>query len=88
LSALSRLSVSYEQWPEAYGLTAERETSFTALSGEPIKPLDPERDLPDPDETLGLPGEFPFTRGVYRLMYRGLLWTLRQLAGFGTAEEM
>jgi methylmalonyl-CoA mutase, N-terminal domain len=39
------------------------------------------------DERLGLPGEFPFTRGVYPSMYRGRLWTMRQFAGFGTAEE-
>ena len=38
-------------------------------------------------EAIGLPGEFPFTRGVYPSMYRGRLWTMRQFAGFGTAEE-
>jgi methylmalonyl-CoA mutase, N-terminal domain len=48
------------------------------------------RDLPegfDPDGALGEPGAFPFTRGVYPTMYRGRLWTMRQYAGFGTAEE-
>ena len=39
------------------------------------------------DDPVGLPGEFPFTRGVYASMYRGRLWTMRQFAGFGTAEE-
>ena len=39
------------------------------------------------DERIGFPGEFPFTRGVYPSMYRGRLWTMRQFAGFGTAEE-
>jgi methylmalonyl-CoA mutase N-terminal domain/subunit len=39
------------------------------------------------EETLGFPGEYPFTRGVYPTMYRGKLWTMRQYAGFGTAEE-
>ncbi len=38
-------------------------------------------------ERIGLPGEYPFTRGVYPSMYRGRLWTMRQFAGFGTAEE-
>src|ERR687894_2693018 len=38
-------------------------------------------------EQIGLPGEFPYTRGVYPTMYRGRLWTVRQFAGFGTAEE-
>ncbi|MEO8680001.1 MAG: methylmalonyl-CoA mutase family protein [Vicinamibacterales bacterium] len=47
------------------------------------------RDLPgfDPDAELGLPGEFPFTRGIQPTMYRGRLWTMRQYAGFGTAAE-
>src|SRR5262245_66183036 len=41
----------------------------------------------DPDRELGRPGEFPFTRGIQPTMYRGRLWTMRQYAGFGTAEE-
>ena len=41
----------------------------------------------DPDRDLGEPGEFPFTRGIQPTMYRGRLWTMRQYAGFGTAEE-
>ena len=65
---------------------AERDAQFTTLSGEPVKPLYTAEDLPDPSE-IGRPGEFPFTRGVYDSMYRGRLWTMRQFAGFGTAEE-
>src|SRR4051812_16471566 len=64
----------------------ERDVPFTTLSGEPIRALYTASDLP-PDEAIGLPGEFPFTRGVYPSMYRGRLWTMRQFAGFGTAEE-
>jgi methylmalonyl-CoA mutase, N-terminal domain len=64
----------------------ERDASFTTLSGDPIAPLYTEADLP-PAESIGLPGEYPFTRGVYPSMYRGRLWTMRQFAGFGTAEE-
>src|SRR5215213_2127247 len=64
----------------------ERDVPFTTLSGEPIRPLYTEADLP-PGESIGLPGEYPFTRGVYPSMYRGRLWTMRQFAGFGTAEE-
>src|SRR5205823_11262764 len=41
----------------------------------------------DPAQQLGFPGEFPFTRGIQPTMYRGRLWTMRQYAGFGTAEE-
>jgi methylmalonyl-CoA mutase N-terminal domain/subunit len=87
-SALDQVPVSFEQWQEAYGLTPERETPFSTMSGVPLKPLYTERDLPpEPAQSIGLPGQFPFTRGVYPSMYRGRLWTMRQFAGFGTAEE-
>src|SRR3954465_4612040 len=75
-----------EDWRAAYAATPERRSSFTTLSGEPIAPLYTEADLPDA-AAIGLPGAHPFTRGVYPSMYRGRLWTMRQFAGFGTAEE-
>jgi methylmalonyl-CoA mutase, N-terminal domain len=75
-----------EAWAERHASSPERPTSFTTLSGEPIRPLYTEADVPAP-EAIGLPGEYPFTRGVYPSMYRGRLWTMRQFAGFGTAEE-
>jgi methylmalonyl-CoA mutase, N-terminal domain len=74
------------EWREAYQLTPEREAPFSTLSGVPVKPLYTEEDLPAKDE-IGVPGGYPFTRGVYPSMYRGRLWTMRQFAGFGTAEE-
>src|SRR5689334_23718877 len=64
----------------------ERKAKFTTLSGEPIEPLYGPEALP-PFEQIGKPGEYPFTRGVYENMYRGRMWTMRQFAGFGTAEE-
>src|ERR1700750_2479300 len=75
-----------ERWAERYAATPERPATFTTLSGEPVQPLYTEADVPASDQ-IGLPGEFPFTRGVYPSMYRGRLWTMRQFAGFGTAEE-
>src|SRR5690606_6529263 len=66
------------------------ETSFTTVSGVPVAPLYTPLDAPSVDEylqQLGFPGEFPFTRGPYTSMYRTRLWTMRQFAGFGTAEE-
>ncbi len=76
-----------ERWyRERFSATPQREALFTTLSGESVEPLYTEADLP-PSEAIGLPGEFPFTRGVYPSMYRGRLWTMRQFAGFGTAEE-
>jgi methylmalonyl-CoA mutase N-terminal domain/subunit len=78
-----------ERWQrERFASTPERDAPFSTISGEPIKPLYTDRDLPaEPDEAIGLPGEFPYTRGVYPSMYRGRLWTMRQFAGFGTAAE-
>jgi methylmalonyl-CoA mutase, N-terminal domain len=79
-----------QQWmEEVYARQREREALFETISGEPVRPLYTPEDLADfdPDRDLGYPGEFPFTRGVYPSMYRGRLWTMRQFAGFGTAEE-
>jgi methylmalonyl-CoA mutase N-terminal domain/subunit len=88
MSVVDNIPVSEAQWRAAYGLSPEREAPFTTLSGEDVKPLYTASDLPpDPDASIGLPGQFPFTRGVYPSMYRGRLWTMRQFAGFGTAEE-
>src|SRR5579862_1491935 len=86
MSVLHKLPVSYEEWRAAYGLTPERDAPFTTLSGEEVRPLYTEADLPDAAR-IGLPGQYPFTRGVYASMYRGRLWTMRQFAGFGTAQE-
>jgi len=82
----AELPVTAAEWRAAYTLSPEREHSFTTLSGEPIEPLYTDADLPS-EERIGLPGQYPFTRGVYPSMYRGRLWTMRQFAGFGTAEE-
>jgi methylmalonyl-CoA mutase N-terminal domain/subunit len=78
------------QWrEELYSRTPEREALFETISGEPVEPLYTHEDLAewDVEADLGHPGEFPYTRGVYPSMYRGRLWTMRQFAGFGTAEE-
>jgi len=67
----------------------ERKPHFTTLSGQPIDRLYTQDDLSgtNPEATIGYPGEFPYTRGIYPTMYRGRLWTMRQYAGFGTAVE-
>ena len=66
----------------------ERRERFTTTDGIEIERLYDEDDVaPEPGSRLGFPGEFPFTRGVYPTMYRGRLWTMRQYAGFGTAQE-
>jgi methylmalonyl-CoA mutase N-terminal domain/subunit len=80
---------AHEWLKEVYARQPERDGLFTTISGEPVKPLYTEEDLADTDveRDIGHPGEYPFTRGVYPSMYRGRLWTMRQFAGFGTAEE-
>jgi methylmalonyl-CoA mutase N-terminal domain/subunit len=67
----------------------ERDKSFFTTSSVPIDRLYTPLDQKDYDynEKLGLPGEYPYTRGVHPTMYRSRLWTMRQFAGFGTAEE-
>ena len=77
-----------ERWfRERYSASPERRAPFTTLSGEPVRPLYGPEDVDAFEERIGFPGEYPFTRGVYPSMYRGRLWTMRQFAGFGTAEE-
>lgn len=86
----------YEEWERktehALKKRPERKTSFTTSSGIPVRRLyvpqgGEKRELRRYLENVGFPGEFPYTRGVQRTMYRGRFWTMRQYAGFGTAEE-
>ncbi|ACZ42578.1 methylmalonyl-CoA mutase, large subunit [Thermobaculum terrenum ATCC BAA-798] len=88
------LEEAYKHWlektlPESIRRIPERKEHFTSLSGIPIKtiytPLDT-KDIPY-NQALGLPGEFPYTRGIHPTMYRSKLWTMRMFAGYGTAEE-
>src|SRR3954463_10630818 len=86
--ATTDLRQDLARWRARQAEAGTRDVPFTTLSGEPIRALYTEADLPpDPDSEIGFPGEYPFTRGVYPSMYRGRLWTMRQFAGFGTAEE-
>ncbi len=84
------LKMKKAEWEDKFlhsGKFKERKSSFQTDSGIEIDRFY----LPDENfdyiEKLGFPGEYPFTRGVYPTMYRGRLWTMRQYAGFGTAEE-
>jgi methylmalonyl-CoA mutase, N-terminal domain len=73
---------------ELYDSKPERDALFTTISGLENEPLyTPDNVEVDYDRDLGYPGVYPYTRGVYPSMYRGRLWTMRQFAGFGTAEE-
>ncbi len=85
-----RETTATDQWREqSYGAAPERQGElFSTMSGIENDPLaTPDTVDVDVERDLGFPGVFPFTRGVYPSMYRGRLWTMRQFAGFGTAEE-
>jgi 2-hydroxyisobutanoyl-CoA mutase large subunit len=88
-----RLAAQVEAWErdEVAGFmrrAPERAPQFATLGGFPLKRTYTALDVADtPLEDIGLPGQFPFTRGPYPTMYRGRFWTMRQIAGFGTAED-
>src|SRR2546428_4062718 len=79
---VTTLRESLEQQPE-------RTPRFSTLSDLEIARVYAPDDLPalDPARDLGLPGEYPFTRGIHPTMYRRRLWTMRQFAGFGSPED-
>ncbi len=90
---LSEIERSLEDW-ERGELAAflqrqpERKDEFQTYGGFPTKRVYTPLDVADiPYEDIGLPGRYPFTRGPYPTMYRGRIWTMRQIAGFGTAED-
>jgi methylmalonyl-CoA mutase N-terminal domain/subunit len=64
----------------------ERKSQFTTISDYPIERLYTKEELP-PDVEPGMPGEFPYTRGIHPTMYRGKVWTMRQFSGFGSAAD-
>ena len=87
---LADLRTRLAAWEGKAAATGERDALFTNVSGREIKPLYTPADRTDAEpylEALNLPGEYPFTRGPYTTMYRTRLWTMRQFAGFATAEE-
>jgi len=91
-SSTRRVEAALERWArEVYGKAAAkpgalRQERFATASGIELDPLYGPRET-DYEEKLGFPGEYPYTRGVQPTMYRGRFWTMRQYAGFGTAEE-
>jgi len=72
---------------ETFGATPVRPARFTTLSDLDVDPAYGPEDVAGQVERIGWPGEYPYTRGPYGSMYRGRLWTMRQFAGFGTAED-
>ncbi|BFI75051.1 Fused isobutyryl-CoA mutase [Sulfurisphaera ohwakuensis] len=93
LDTEEKIKESYQQWEEKVlkpwlSKRPERKQSFSTPSGIEVKRLYTPLDLKGSyAEKIGFPGEYPFTRGIYPTMYRGRLWTIRQYAGFGSAED-
>src|SRR6185503_10856526 len=79
----------FDAWVAEFEAARKRDADFVTQSSSEVEPLYTPRDLATQDyqRDLGYPGAFPFTRGVHPTMYRGKLWTMRQFAGFGTAED-
>ena len=84
---LEKLKLSQKEWED--GKKSERLKEFTTISSKNIRRLYSPVDLEDAEKKseLGEPGHYPFTRGAYETMYRTRFWTMRQFAGFGTAED-
>jgi methylmalonyl-CoA mutase, N-terminal domain len=73
---------------QAAALPVRDDATLTSISGREVEPAYTPLDVdPRALETTGLPGQYPYTRGIHPTMYRGRLWTMRQFAGFGTAED-
>src|SRR5687768_4425540 len=86
---LERLRAELADWRAAAGMEPVRpDAEFSTVHGRGVEAVHVDDDRPgDEQGLLGLPGEYPYTRGIHRTMYRGRLWTMRQFAGFGTAED-
>lgn len=91
---LDQLRQKLDEWEDTnlqgnLALLPERKEQFITTSSEPVERLYTPLDVPDLDylSDLGLPGQYPFTRGIHSTMHRSRQWTMRMFAGFGTAKE-
>jgi methylmalonyl-CoA mutase N-terminal domain/subunit len=90
----NKIQLAFKSWEEnsykkSLQKNFEKEKEFTTVSFTPVKALYTPLDAAEKNfiEKIGFPGEYPYTRGIQPTMYRGRLWTMRQYAGFGTAQE-
>ena len=88
----ARAQAARERWQAARdresGARKPWKKDFTTVSGQPVPELvTPDQSLSDPIDGIGVPGEFPYVRGIHPTGYRGKLWTMRQFAGFGSAAD-
>ncbi|MFX0081068.1 MAG: methylmalonyl-CoA mutase [Candidatus Hodarchaeota archaeon] len=89
MTEFDKIEEDMEEWQNSFPDKKERRKTFRNLSDIDIKRLYTPNDIKNLNYELdlGFPGQYPFTRGAYPNMYRGRLWTMRQFAGFGTAEQ-
>ena len=84
---VSSYEEQYEAWKAQSTAAGERDSDFQTLSGVPLEPLYGPHNTELDMERIGVPGQYPYTRGVYASMYRTRPWTIRQFAGFADPEE-
>ncbi|WP_347490931.1 acyl-CoA mutase large subunit family protein [Desulfoscipio sp. XC116] len=86
---MNEIKTARDKWLTAKSKKKNRDINFETVSGLPVEDLYTPEDIKNLDymKDIGFPGDYPYTRGVQSNMYRGRLWTMRQFAGFGTAEE-
>jgi methylmalonyl-CoA mutase N-terminal domain/subunit len=82
-----QIAAGRARWQERYDRARKSDRDYTTLSGDQVEPVYGPSGPDDRMERIGWPGEFPFTRGIHPTGYRGKPWTIRQFAGFGSAEQ-
>ena len=82
-----QIAAGRDRWQERYDKARHTERDYTTLSGDEVDPVYGPTDADSRMERIGWPGEYPFTRGIHPTGYRGKAWTIRQFAGFGSAQQ-
>jgi methylmalonyl-CoA mutase N-terminal domain/subunit len=82
-----QIAAGRERWQQRYDVAVKAERDYTTLSGDEVEPVYGPTDADPRMARIGWPGEYPYTRGIHPTGYRGKPWTIRQFAGFGSAEQ-
>ncbi|WP_375501000.1 methylmalonyl-CoA mutase [uncultured Jatrophihabitans sp.] len=84
---VEQIAAGRARWQERYNAARKTERDYTTLSGDEVEPVYGPTDADSRMDRIGWPGEYPFTRGIHPTGYRGKAWTIRQFAGFGSAQQ-
>ncbi|MGI8677499.1 MAG: acyl-CoA mutase large subunit family protein [Jatrophihabitans sp.] len=82
-----QIAAGRARWQERYDQARKTDRDYTTLSGDDVEPVYGPTEADERMDRIGWPGEFPFTRGIHPTGYRGKAWTIRQFAGFGSAQQ-